>query len=122
MLPHVTRATMPATPLLLTALSLLSAVSLLGCGGGDARVETILALTGDQGQGKAVYEANCKRCHGSDGKGSGGTIARNVAVVADTDPTEAIHQVLNGSDEMPAFSDLSDQEVADVVEYLGSLN
>jgi cytochrome c551 len=96
---------------------------LLGCGGsGDSRVSSISGLDAELTQGEPVYEANCKTCHGSDGKGAGGSIKRNVAQVADEAEEKAIRQILSGSDEMPSFANLSDQNIADVVRYLGSLN
>ncbi len=102
-------------------------VSLLmvGCGSestssDDARAATVAALTGDVTAGASVYAANCTNCHGANGKS--GSTRKNVASDAAGDRTQAIKKVINGGGGMPVFASLSDQEIADVVAYLASLN
>lgn len=83
------------------------------------RVTSIAALDADVTAGATVYAANCTSCHGEDGKS--GSVAKNAAADASNE-SEAIEQVLGGGDGMPAFPELSDQDIADVVAYLASLN
>lgn len=83
------------------------------------RVTAIAALDADLTAGATVYAANCTSCHGEDGKS--GSEKKNVAADA-SNKSEAIEQVINGGDGMTAFPELSDQEIADVVGYLASLN
>ncbi len=103
-------------------LALIIAATAAACGGLDARVTPISGLTGDTTAGKTVYTANCQSCHGTDGKGTGGSEKKNVAAPAKTDKQGAINQVLVGGDGMPAYSSLSNQQIADVIAYLASLN
>ena len=47
----------------------LLAFTLSACGDSE-RAQTIDGLTGDATAGKTVWDANCTRCHGADGKGT----------------------------------------------------
>jgi mono/diheme cytochrome c family protein len=107
----------------------LFAATLLACGGGDdeggedSRADAILALKGDATAGATVYkDQGCTTCHGADGKGTSVTM-ENVAAAAVSEKEESIEQILNGGGLMTAYKDkLSDQQIADVVAYLASLN
>lgn len=91
---------------------------LAACGGGDARVDDILALTGDAAAGEAVYTASCESCHGA---GATGGSAPELASHFEADE-EHIGAIVYGEEDMPAFGDsLSDQEIADVAAYLSGL-
>lgn len=100
----------------------LTASAALACAGQSARVAPIQALTPDLTNGKAVYTANCASCHGTDGKGTGGSEKKNVASIAVSNEASAIDQVVSGGDGMPAYDSLTNQQVADVIGYLASLN
>lgn len=94
---------------------LLLALGLTGCATGDSRTDTILSLSGDAANGGAVFAANCASCHGAAGEGGSGP-----ALAGDTEVDEIASIILNGEEEMPAFADvLSDQEVADVIAWVG---
>lgn len=68
--------------------------------------------------GMAVYEANCSRCHGSDGSGGRGPSLVGIAE-EQPDPQDAIIQTINGGSGMPSFSDkLSEAEIVAAVDYL----
>ena len=96
----------------LVSLSLL--LGLTACATGDARVDTILALSGDAANGGAVFADNCASCHGADG--NGGT---EEGVVGEDDEAEVVETVLNGKETMPSFADaLSDQDIADLLAWL----
>ena len=91
---------------------------LLAACGGDARIEGILALTGDAAAGEAVFTANCESCHGV---AAAGGSAPELASHFETNE-EHIEAIVYGEEEMPAFGDsLSDQEIADVAAYLSDL-
>ncbi|HEX5460964.1 MAG TPA: cytochrome c [Steroidobacteraceae bacterium] len=81
--------------------------------------------------GEAVFTANCAACHQASGEGLPGAFPplKGNAAVNDADPTLHIHTVLFGAhgltiggvsyaSQMPPFGpQLSDQDVADVVDY-----
>jgi cytochrome c oxidase cbb3-type subunit II len=72
-------------------------------------------------QGEQVYIANCSSCHQPAGEGVEGAfpaLDQNPEVVA-VDPSSAIHVVVHGREQMPAFGPtLSDEEIAAVVSYI----
>jgi mono/diheme cytochrome c family protein len=111
-------------------------------GPGDA-----VSLTGDAQAGKQVYEANCLVCHGVDGKddvANPGSADGTVPALNPIDPTivSSDHKtyvtnidlfIQNGSTpegtspekSMPAFGKtdaLTQQQIADVIAYIISLN
>ena len=71
-------------------------------------------------RGESVYAANCVACHQATGKGAG-TIKPldGAAVVLDADNSKMIAVLLNGQNNgaMPAWSQLSDTELAAVMTY-----
>ena len=90
----------------------LGAISLsIGCGE-NPRIAEIEALSGDAVAGATLYEANCRWCHGSNGRGAhtmypGGTLSPDL-----------IETILEGLSGMPSFDNLSNQEIADIVAYI----
>lgn len=97
--------------------ALLFVIPLLAACGGDTRVEDILALTGDAVAGEAVFTANCESCHGVGATGGSGP-----ELVGHGADEEHVEVVIDGEEDMPAFGDtLSDQDIADVLAYTGSL-
>ena len=120
------------------------AIALLAtaCGGGDSAEETAAETTAapttaapettaapdttaapesteaGPADGMAVYEANCSRCHGSDGSGGRGPSLQGIAD-EQPDPQDAITQTINGGNGMPSFGDkLSEAEIVAAVDYL----
>ena len=75
----------------------------------------------DEQAGAALFqEKGCVRCHGPGG--SGGKKGPDLAKLRKDKlwtPAKITNQILNGGQEMPAFSDsLTDPEIAQVVAYL----
>lgn len=84
----------------------------------DARVDTILALTGDSAAGKTVHDNTCAPCHGASGEGISGYSPALTDEFKDLSDEEIVSVIINGyGADMPAQSALSDQDVADVLAY-----
>ena len=84
------------------------------CDGGGSRVDDILALSGDEAAGDALYAQNCAVCHGASGGGGSGP-----NLTGESLDGEVVQVILSGEDEMQAFGDvLSDQEIADILAWL----
>ena len=72
--------------------------------------------TGDSERGEEIYRAMCASCHGP-GNPIGGDLAQSTAT-----PDALMATIINGEGAMPAFGgQLSDEEIAHVVEYLNML-
>ena len=71
---------------------------------------------------KPVYEPQCGFCHGLDARGRAGgpDLARSLVVLADTGGKELAGFLRAGRPErgMPAFPNLTDQEITDIAEFL----
>lgn len=97
-----------------------------GCLGGAEKGEEMATGTqptsGMTGQkGKAIYDANCRMCHGPDGKGVQGTGAADLTA-STLSKAQIISQVTDGGKQMPSFKDaLSGEEIEEVAEYVMTL-
>ena len=80
---------------------------------------TIGRAAEDPGQG--VYDGNCSRCHGPEGRGRG-TLGPNLIPFSWSDE-QALEQIRQPLCDMPPFreSDLSDAQVAQIVAYLKTI-
>ena len=90
-------------------------LSLFACGG-NAENKT---EEKQPSNGKSVYEAQCVRCHGSNGK-LGLSGAKDLSTTSLT-PSEMIPVITNGSNGgmMPAFKEgLSETEIQAVADYI----
>ena len=69
-------------------------------------------------QGKAIYHLYCERCHGADRAGSPPAIPSlvNAPAIYGEDTIKTV--VRNGRQEMPAFGDLSDLHIQNLMLYL----
>jgi mono/diheme cytochrome c family protein len=84
-----------------------------------AYVRTVLHLPGDVTQGQAIFQMNCAVCHGATGNGNVGPSLRSVAHRKSREGL--IQQVISGkTPPMPQFQP-SEQTMADLLSYLGSL-
>ena len=70
--------------------------------------------------GKIVYQnKNCLMCHGADGK-AGVNGAKDLSVTTlSLDEQKAI--IKNGKTPMPGYNDLTDEQMNDLLQYIGSL-
>ncbi len=79
-------------------------------------VTAVLVLDGVAERGRATYQMQCARCHGSQGHGVGGAPVLAGKVGDLHDPAIAA-LIVNGRGGMPS-SKLTDQQVADVLAWL----
>jgi mono/diheme cytochrome c family protein len=90
---------------------------LAACGCSNPRTDTVMALTGEQVSGDAVYVENCESCHLEDGSGDFGPSL--IFHVPKHPNRYLVGLILDGKGEMPSFDeDLSDQGIADVLVFL----
>lgn len=104
-------------------LSVVMLVASLWVGCGSSRDGEITKLTGNATNGLVVWGSNCASCHGPAGKGVTGTGPSLVeGHAADHDDAYLAKFILNGEGTMPSFSSsLSNQQIADVIAYIRSL-
>lgn len=69
--------------------------------------------------GKIVYSNSCINCHGADGK-MGGSGAKDLSASTLTND-QKIDLIRHGKNAMPAYKDLTDQQVKDVIQYINTL-
>jgi mono/diheme cytochrome c family protein len=108
------------------ALGVVVALAAIGCGSSGTETTgttssfsegTNTTLVGGEGQdGKALFEANCARCHGRDLDGGIGPTLRTYTA-QDIGGIET--QTLNGGGQMPAFRDvLTESEIAAIANFI----
>lgn len=90
----------------------------IGCnGGGDERIDEILALTGDAASGESLYAVNCASCHGAEGEGDIGPSLEEH--IPHHDDEYLLTTILDGASGMTAFATLLEpQQHADLLAYL----
>ena len=94
----------------MNAILLITMTSLLACGDKSSTLED-----GDINIGEDLYTADCSGCHSADGTGGAGP---NILNKSDSAITTAI---IEGKGSMPAFSAYTDQDIADIISYIGTL-
>jgi mono/diheme cytochrome c family protein len=82
------------------------------------RIAQILALPRDHFQGSVEFDANCRACHGPEGKGT--LAAPNLYErVPDLTDDEIVQTLIHGRDGgMPAWGHFSDRQLADIFAHL----
>lgn len=115
--------TSKSTRALLVAAPLLAGLILVACASGGAPAAssaTSSAGGGNATAGKAVFDSNCTGCHPGGKAGVGPSLVGIVGRLAQAGVTR---QVREGGSEMPAFSasQISDQQLSDLIAYLGTL-
>ncbi|ADC65490.1 cytochrome c class I [Ferroglobus placidus DSM 10642] len=73
--------------------------------------------------GKSIYEKKCQMCHGEkgDGQKDKGVDFSDPEFWKDKSYEEVYDAIKNGKGKMPAFPELSDEEIKSVIEYIRSL-
>ena len=87
----------------------------------EGDVSGIMALSGDSANGEALFASTCgiSSCHGPDGVSGP---AADIADYLSIHPAEQLARTVRfGYGAMPGLSNLSDQDVADVIAYLETL-
>lgn len=93
----------------------------LGCDSADGQTTTNASANPDTTEGRRLYEGHCAMCHGIDGRGGRGpALTRPRLTLAQSD--SALRALIaDGKDPaMPAAWYLTDQEVAEVADYVRS--
>jgi len=72
--------------------------------------------------GKLIYEKKCQMCHGEkgDGQEDKGVDFSDPEYWKDKSYEEIYDAIKNGKGKMPAFPELSDEEIKSVIEYIKS--
>ena len=104
--------TLPTSVASLVALALV----LPACGSSSEAVEAVMALTGEVASGELLYLENCADCHLEDGSGDRGPSL--IFHVPKHPDRYLVRLILDGKGDMPAFNELADQDIADVLAYL----
>ncbi|ELS03395.1 cytochrome c, mono- and diheme variants family [Xenococcus sp. PCC 7305] len=82
--------------------------------------QEVLALEGNIGKGRDIFQINCAVCHGATAEGNIGPSLRNIA--KRKSKTALINQVVSGdTPPMPKFKPNS-QEMADLLSYLEQID
>jgi mono/diheme cytochrome c family protein len=113
----------------LLGLMLMAQARIQPAGGLDPGMTNPIAATGDSvTRGQELYAANCLACHGAAGQGDGPGAENMAPPPADfTAPHAAVHSdaelfdwIQNGKDgtAMPAFGDLTDEQIWDLINYI----
>ena len=105
---------------------LLASPWLVACGGEDETgpeacdPSTVTSLTGNAGAGDGVYGFSCGSadCHGPDGNNGTGAAADLATVIPSRSDDDIACIVKSGKGGMPAQTNLSDQDIADVIAHL----
>ena len=69
-------------------------------------------------QGKELYAANCASCHQADGKGLPGVFPGLAGSQVVADVKAALERITKGGNGMPAFNQLSPEELAAILTYI----
>jgi cytochrome c551 len=110
----------------LVAMSIVLAIGLTACGGGDTGASNpsgvavdSLELTESGAAGLAIYSSRCATCHSSDLSGGTGPALGPASAAAGKSPEVILQIITRGATGMPSWAGiLTDQEIGDVVAFL----
>lgn len=93
-------------------------MALLSACGGSERVEDVLELAGDSVAGETHFQQTCgnSSCHGANG--IDGDAPDFPSAVPHHSDEGLVEVMINGVGSMPAQDSLSDQQMADILEFL----
>lgn len=92
-------------------------LSLLACGSTSARLTRVLNLTPDITIGAELFEGECARCHGPQAVGD---TAPSLVQLTQSDRS-VLRTIIEGNAGMGGYFAWPDQDLADVMGYLDSL-
>ena len=99
-------------PFFLLTLAALAA----GCAPQEAAVDDAALANADPISGEALYMDLCASCHGADGMGTAS--GSSLLGISESNDQALWDVIFFGEDGMPAYSDLSDQEIADLIAWM----
>src|SRR5581483_8875211 len=70
-----------------------------------------------------IFQAQCASCHGADARGTdrGPNLIRSVLVITDTDGSQVGPVILHGRGAMPAFADVTPEQMHQLQQYMAQL-
>ena len=74
---------------------------------------------GDRASGERLYNAMCASCHG--GRGEGTPAGSDMSTVPGMSNQELWDVIVYGTDGMPAYPELTDRDVADLIAWMNEL-
>lgn len=92
-------------------------LSLLACGSTSTRITRVLNLEADLTTGTELYEGECARCHGPQANGD---TAPSLTDLRQSD-RKVLRTIIEGNQGMAGYLAWPDQDLADVMLYLDSL-
>lgn len=92
-------------------------LSLLACGSTSTRITRVLNLEADLTTGTELYEGECARCHGPQAVGD---TAPSLVPLGQSDRS-VLRTIIEGNAGMGGYFAWPDQDLADVMGYLDSL-
>jgi mono/diheme cytochrome c family protein len=107
--------------------AIVAGAALIGCGLSTVpRAKEVAALPGKSANGAGIYDADCRSCHGADGKGGNRSEPNAMhhtmlGALRVYSAPEMITLMIQGRDKMPGFARYSDQQLADVYAYVLAL-
>jgi cytochrome c551 len=90
----------------------------VGCGGNSASNTAAAPAPVQTANGEALFQQNCARCHGAQGRGGAGPAPKLAGTAMDAASIKTV--ILNGKGRMPKIqvSDTDAQSIADYVTKL----
>ena len=118
--PRVAEAIVAVTPVTAVPTAVAAAEPTEAAGGAAATPEAVVSLTGAAEEGRKQFTAlGCIACHGADLSGGIGPELRN-RTVEDLPEARIREQAMQGGNGMPAFPNMSEQELQNFIAFIRS--